>query len=140
METIRMDTRTESYVESVDHLPAGAMLVIQGVSWDEYEHLLQDLGDAPGVRVSYDEGRLTNESRGKFSIYASFGIPEIWRYDGKRVEMYGLTGTTYAELPTSRSFPGLTCSMLLEFLELSKTKGQTESLKAFRQRMRSAKS
>lgn len=28
------------------------------VSWEQYENLLEDLVDRPGLRVSYDEGRL----------------------------------------------------------------------------------
>lgn len=44
---------------------------------------------------------------------------------------------SYAESDASGFFPGLTCSMLQEFLEISKTRGQTETLKLFRQRIRS---
>ena len=34
------------------------MLVVHDVTWDEYEYLLEELSDRPGVRVTYDEGRL----------------------------------------------------------------------------------
>src|SRR2546426_9649523 len=53
-----MSTQTTEYREAVDHLPPGATLVFQKVSWEDYEQLLKDLVDRPGVRVSYDEGRL----------------------------------------------------------------------------------
>jgi len=53
-----MSTRSAEYLEAIEHLPAGAILVFQQVSWEEYENLLEDLGDRPGLRVSYDEGRL----------------------------------------------------------------------------------
>lgn len=53
-----MSTQTSEYREAVDHLPPGGMLVFQQVSWEDYEQLLKDLSDRPGVRVSYDEGRL----------------------------------------------------------------------------------
>jgi Uma2 family endonuclease len=53
-----MSTRTADYREIVDLLPPGAILVLQDVSWDEYEHLLEDLEDRPGLRVTYDQGRL----------------------------------------------------------------------------------
>lgn len=53
-----MSTQTAEYREAVDHLPPGATLVFQKVSWDDYEQVLEDLVDRPGVRVSYDEGRL----------------------------------------------------------------------------------
>jgi Uma2 family endonuclease len=82
---------------------------------------------------------ITKDSRGKFSIYAAFGVPEIWHYDGTRVQMYELTGTTYSESETSRFFPGLTCSLLSEFLELGKAQGQTKALTAFRERIRAGR-
>src|SRR6266571_5601040 len=54
----------------------------------------------PDIVVEIDA---TNESLSKFSIYAAFGIPEIWRYDGKRVQMYELAGSLgYAETSASR--------------------------------------
>jgi Uma2 family endonuclease len=176
-----MSTRSVDYRDAVDHLPEGAALLIQDVSWDDYEHLLDHLGDRPGLRVSYDQGKLwimsplpeheeykefiaqiiyvlrdelninveprgsatwkskheakgtepdacfyvgnagriigkrkidlrvdpppdiaveidtTNESLSKFSIYASLGVPEIWRYESRagRVFMYELRGQTY---------------------------------------------
>jgi Uma2 family endonuclease len=214
-----MSTRSGSYLEAIDHLPAGALLVLPHVGWEDYEQLLEDLAGRPGVRVSYDDGRLqimtpsaeheehkefilrlaqvfseersirletrgsatwkrrtfrkgaepdtcfyvtsahriigrrqidletdpppdvvveidmTNESLSKFPIYAAFGVPEIWRYDGTRVQMYALTGTSYTEAVSSAFFTGLTCSLLLEFLDQSKTIGQTDALKAFRQRL-----
>jgi Uma2 family endonuclease len=215
-----MTTRGGPYVEAINHLPAGAILVLPQVSWEEYEHLMDDLVDRPGVRVSYDEGRLevmtpsaeheeykdfilrlaqvfceerrlpletrgsatwqrrslqkaaepgacfyvtnahrivgrrtidlesdpapdvvveidmTNESLSKFAIYAALGVPEIWRYDGKQMQMYGLAGTSYRVAAGSTFFPGVTCHMLSEFVELSKTEGQTKALEAFRERLR----
>jgi len=167
-----MSTRTAEYLEAIDHLPAGAILIFPEVSWEQYENVLEDLIDRPGLRISYDEGRLeimsplpehedykgfishavrtlcdelgieleprgsatwkrkrirkgaepdtcfyvanarriigkrkldldsdpppdivvevdtTNESLSQFPIYAALGVPEIWRYDGKRVQMY----------------------------------------------------
>src|SRR5437867_9646906 len=53
-----MSTQTIEYREAVEHLPPGATLVFQRVSWEDYEQLLKDLVDRPGVRVGYDDGRL----------------------------------------------------------------------------------
>src|SRR6266516_1204094 len=169
-----MSTRSAEYLEAINHLPAGAILVVPGVGWEQYESLLDDLDARPGVRISYDGGRLeimsplpahekykefisdlarafaeetslpleklgstawkrrriqkgieadacfyvanahrivgkrkidlesdpppdiaveidtTNESSSKFPIYAALGVPEIWVYDGKQVEIYCL--------------------------------------------------
>ncbi len=53
-----MSIQTAEYREAVDHLPPGGMLIFQNVTWGEYDELLKQLSDRPGVRVSYDEGRL----------------------------------------------------------------------------------
>ena len=53
-----MSTLTTSYLDIVERLPAGALLRLQNVGWDEYEHLLSRMDTLPGRRVSYDRGRL----------------------------------------------------------------------------------
>jgi Uma2 family endonuclease len=53
-----MGTRTADYLEAIGHLPAGATLTLHSVEWDEYEQLLSDLVERPGLRVAYDEGTL----------------------------------------------------------------------------------
>ena len=210
-----MSIETLGYLEAVDHLPEGTSLVAHRVSWDDYEQLLAALGDAPGLRVSYDEGRLeimaslaeheayadtiqdlarvltkelglkleargratlkrqaklkgaepdecfyvqnapaiigkrldfnvdpppdivvevdlTNESLSKFPIYAALRVPEIWRYDGKTMEFFGLAGDRYVTAPTSRAFPFVSGPVLAEFLDQSKREGQDAAIDAFR--------
>ena len=213
-----MSTRSTVYLEALEHLPDAAMLVVSNVTWEQYEDLLTELADRPGLRVSYDEGRLqvmspskeheeyvelivriaqvlseelsvlletygsatwkrrilqkgvepdtcfyvanahrvigkrtldldvdpppdvvveidiTNESLSKFPIYAAIGVPEIWRYDRARVQMFELSGDRYASTVGSRFFSGFSCAMLLESLDLAKTLGQTEALKRLRER------
>ena len=53
-----MSSRSAEYLEAIEHLPAGAILVIPDVTWEQYEELLNDLVDRPGVRVAYERGRL----------------------------------------------------------------------------------
>src|SRR5258708_1637932 len=53
-----MATQAPDYLEAIEHMPPGATLSIPGVSWEDYEDLLQDLGDGYAVRVSYDNGSL----------------------------------------------------------------------------------
>ncbi|MEK6304023.1 MAG: Uma2 family endonuclease [Acidobacteriota bacterium] len=212
-----MSTSAASYLEAVEHLPDGAMLRLEHISWDEYEHLLEELSEWPGVRVSYDHGRveimsplpeheeykdfiysmvrilaeeinlsletrgsttfkrkgdlkgaepdasfyvqnagslvgnrridldvdpppdivvevdITNESLSKFPIYAAFGVLEIWRYNGQQARIYHLLDRDYVEASASRSFHGLTAQAITDFVELSKTEGQSKALTAFRQ-------
>jgi Uma2 family endonuclease len=217
-----MSAYTPDYLEAIEHLPDGAMLRLEDISWDEYEQLLDQLAEWRGMRVSYDRGRveimspsfqherfiafisgvgrvlaeemdltveaagattykqesllkgsegdesfyvqnataiigkrqidldidpppdvvvevdITNESLSKFPIYAAFLVPEIWRYDGKQARIYHLVNQTYVERDESLSFPVLTAQAMTEFLEQSKTQGQTAALAAFRQWVRAA--
>lgn len=212
-----MSVQTTDYLDAIAHLPVGATLRLPDMGWDEYEELLLELADRPGLRVSYDTGRVeimsplpeheeykefvlrlvqifcdvmnvvletrgsatykrrrgakgvepdtsfyvqnatriigqrtidlevdpppdvaveidtTNESLSKFQIYAALGVPEIWRYDGDQAHIYHLSNESYTEASTSRAFALLTAAALTEFLEQSKTQGQTAALTAFRQ-------
>jgi hypothetical protein len=48
-----------AYQEAIENLPAGGILVLEDVPWEEYEHLLDDIGNRqPGLRITYDQGRL----------------------------------------------------------------------------------
>jgi Uma2 family endonuclease len=53
-----MNTLTTDCLEIIERLPAGALLRIPEVEWDEYEHLLSQMEMFPGHRLSYDRGRL----------------------------------------------------------------------------------
>ena len=90
-----------------------------------------DLGidPAPDVVVEID---VAHDSTGKFAIYASLGVPELWRYDERRLEIYDLTDRGYVEAPGSRAFPALTGDVLSRFLERSKTEPQRAVLRSFR--------
>jgi Uma2 family endonuclease len=52
-----MSVATTDYLAAIAHLPAGAVLRIDDVSWGEYENLLADLGES-SVRIFYDQGRM----------------------------------------------------------------------------------
>jgi Uma2 family endonuclease len=53
-----MRTLNTDVCEAVDHLPEAAVLVREGVTWKQYEQVLEDLDERPGLRVTYDQGRL----------------------------------------------------------------------------------
>lgn len=54
-----MSTQIASYYDMVSQIPDDASLTFQDVSWDEYEELLEQVGEAPGLRISYDNGSLS---------------------------------------------------------------------------------
>ncbi|HVF67877.1 MAG TPA: hypothetical protein VM914_09450, partial [Pyrinomonadaceae bacterium] len=54
-----MSTTTTNYLDIIERLPAGALLRLQNVDWEDYEHLLTQMESChPGHRLSYDCGRL----------------------------------------------------------------------------------
>jgi Uma2 family endonuclease len=72
----------------------------------------------PDVVIEVD---ITSPSLNKFPVYAQLGIPEVWRYDGARMTIFGLTNGEYAEIPGSAALPSLTGEVLSRFVEESKT-------------------
>ena len=53
-----MATETLGYFEIATNLPPSAVVTFHDVSWEEYERLIEELGEARGLRVSYNEGTL----------------------------------------------------------------------------------
>lgn len=88
----------------------------------------------PDIAVEID---VTTESLDKFPIYAALEVPEVWIYDGKIVSFYELESESYRQITHSRALPLLSAEKLAEFLEISRTKGQTFALKSFRAWLRS---
>ena len=50
-------TQTD-YVGLVEAMPAGAIVILSDVSWEEYDRLLHDLDEHTGIRLTYDRGKL----------------------------------------------------------------------------------
>jgi Uma2 family endonuclease len=75
----------------------------------------------------------------KKAIYARFGIPEFWRYDGKRLTIYQLERGNYEEVARSIAFPFLQTADLAAFIERGKTVGHNALVKSFREWVRANK-
>ena len=89
----------------------------------------------PDVVVEVDK---SHQSLSKFPIYATFGVPEIWRFDvrHRRVRLYERRNESYIETDASRAFPILTGGVLVRFLDQNQTEGQMAALISFRQWVR----
>jgi hypothetical protein len=53
-----VSTRTQNYLEAVEYLPDDAALIVNSVTRKEYEQLLDDMNNWPGMRVTYCKGRI----------------------------------------------------------------------------------
>ena len=91
------------------------------------------LDPPPDIVVEVD---LQHQSIAKFPIYAAFGVPEIWRYDGRLMTIHYLERGEYAPTETSRALPVLSSGTLTEFLARSQTEDQYHTLLAFEEWLR----
>ena len=75
---------------------------------------------------------ISRSSLDRFPIFASIGVPEVWRYDGMRAAIFKLAGGAYQEQETSEAFPGVTGQIITQFIEESKTLTRTVWLRRVR--------
>ena len=75
---------------------------------------------------------ITHSSLDKLSIFATVGVPEVWRYEGERVRMLALAGDRYVEREQSLAFPALRCAHLGELLTASQQMPRTAWLRHVR--------
>lgn len=87
----------------------------------------------PDVVIEID---LTSPSLAKFPIFAQLGVPEIWRYDGRRWQIFRRADAAYVEQAESLAFPSLTAEILTVFLAESRTIDRLEWLRRVRTWMR----
>ena len=75
---------------------------------------------------------ITSPSLNKFPIYAQVGVPEVWRYDGRQVQMFALATGEYVHIEQSAIFPRLSGAVATRFLEESSTLRSTTWLRRVR--------
>lgn len=75
---------------------------------------------------------ITNPSIDRFPLYAKFGVPEIWRHDGRRMSIFGLREGEYAEVAESAVLPPLSGSVLSRFVEESRSLGSVAWMRGVR--------
>jgi Uma2 family endonuclease len=64
---------------------------------------------------------ITSPSLDRFPPFAGFGVPEVWRYDGRKVSILILDGESSAETARSAALGPLTSEIPSRFVEESKT-------------------
>ncbi|MEO0532759.1 MAG: Uma2 family endonuclease [Cyanobacteria bacterium P01_A01_bin.123] len=84
----------------------------------------------PDLAVEVD---ITSSSLDRFTIYKDLGIPEIWRYDGRSLNIYSLQAGKYVISPHSLALPLVQAEAIQRFLQLQPTTGENSLVKQFRQ-------
>ncbi len=72
-------------------------------------------------------------SKTGFDSYIALGVPELWIYDGKTLQINLLQEGKYIESKTSPNFPEIMISEIVpQYIQLSITTGRSSTIKAFR--------
>lgn len=82
----------------------------------------------PDLAIEVD---VTSHSDERLPLYAAIGVPEIWRYDGRRVSFLCLVGKKYVSKPQSLAFTFLTPAKLEQVLGERGEKTELKLVKEF---------
>ncbi len=82
----------------------------------------------PDLVVEVD---ITHTDIAKNQFYASLGVPEFWRFDGKVWRIYQLQESVYVEVVVSPTFPQVPKERLYNFLEEAK-EDEIEAVRSLR--------
>ena len=85
------------------------------------------------------EIEISRSALDRMSIYAALGVPELWRWDGKKLTLHvRTTRGTYRKSDSSKAFPFLPMTELAGFLDRTKL-SETQLLRSFRAWVRKQK-
>lgn len=72
-------------------------------------------------------------SRTHPKTYAALGVPELWRREGDRIQVYVLQSGQYVEVTDSPTFPGWYLHTVIPtYVEQSREIGRNKTMRAFR--------
>jgi Uma2 family endonuclease len=72
-------------------------------------------------------------SRTHLNIYATLGVPEVWRFERGKLQINVLHGNSYIEVEMSPIFSNLPLKEVIpQYLEQVKVSGRNKTMKAFR--------
>ncbi|MFB8791886.1 MAG: Uma2 family endonuclease [Potamolinea sp.] len=72
-------------------------------------------------------------SKTQLSAYEVLGVPEIWRYENRKLQVYVLQSGKYVESAISPTFPNFpVIEGISQFLEMGRISGTSQALRAFR--------
>lgn len=80
---------------------------------------------------------ISQRAVGRDRIYAALGVPEMWKFDGQRLEARVLgADAAYHRQDNSRAFPWLAMQDLQRFLDMRRDHDETTVMRAFRDWLR----
>jgi len=79
------------------------------------------------------EVEITSSDIRKLKLFAAMGVPEVWRHNGEKLQMYSLRDGQYQPIESSLALPGLTSEVIDSILEKRFEFGETALIRQFRQ-------
>ncbi|MCY7283683.1 MAG: Uma2 family endonuclease [Cyanobacteria bacterium CAN_BIN43] len=88
----------------------------------------------PDLAIEVD---ITSSSRRRFGIYLQLQIPEVWRYTKRQgITIYQLIDGDYQECEFSPTFPMISGTVLMQFIQLAEEEDDITVIRALRQWVR----
>jgi Uma2 family endonuclease len=87
------------------------------------KRLDMNIHPAPDLIVEVD---ITSLSTFRQHIFAAFGVPEIWRFDGEKMQILKLENDKYVEILNSLALPKVTPEILTDFVDKSEKLSRLE--------------
>ena len=81
------------------------------------------------------EVEITRSAINKLRMFASMGIPEVWRYDGNLLSIGCLQADKYGESTVSSALPGFPVELACELLTQRFDVSETELIRVFAERV-----
>ena len=79
------------------------------------------------------EIEMSRSASSRMPLFATFRVPEVWRFDGEALRVYRLQPDgSYLQLERSPTFPKIPLQELVRFLEPDATKDYLTVLREFR--------
>lgn len=94
------------------------------------EELDFDEHPAPDLVVEVD---ISHSSIGKLSLFAAFGVLEVWRYCDESLTVYQLKDDGYRETSQSDMLPGFPLEVIGSVLARRTEVGETQLIRSFRE-------
>ena len=104
---------------------------------DRDEELDLTVDPPPDLAIEVD---ITSSSIDRMSIYAAFGVPEVWRWHDERLTVFALgTEAKYSEVASSRALPTFPVTQVAEFILQRKFSDELTFIGEFRSWCRAQK-
>lgn len=78
------------------------------------------------------EVELTSSVIHKLELFASMGVPELWRHDAQQLRLFQLQGSIHVQTPSSKVLPGFPLALAQSILQRRRSQGETALIREFR--------